>query len=73
MKLDIRKYSELGLVCLTGDYNARTGEQSDIIPNVHIERYVDIPENDVNSINISSRENVDKTVNSFGKKITYSV
>ena len=67
MKLDIRKCSELGLVYLTGDYNARTGEQSDIIPNVHIERYVDIPEND--SINISSRENVDKTVNSFGRKL----
>ena len=54
LKKDIRKYSELGLVYLTGDYDARACEQSDIIPNVHLERYVDMLENEVNSLNIPS-------------------
>lgn len=40
---DIRKYSDLGNVWWFGDMNGRTGKQSDYIPDLHIDCYIDVP------------------------------
>ena len=40
---DIRKYSDLGIVCWLGaDMNGRSAQPVDYTPDVHMNRYIDI-------------------------------
>ena len=65
---EIRKYNDLGDVYLLGDLNSRTGELPDFVPNINLDRYVDMPL-DVIPIDPPLRYNMDKTVNSFDMKL----
>ena len=38
---DIRKYTELGLIFMVGDFNSRTGELHDYVPDLQLDRYID--------------------------------
>ena len=68
---DYRRYSDRGDVYLTGDYNSRTGELPDFIPDINLNRYVDMPDDDIETriSNCPLRKNQDKHVNSFGHKL----
>ena len=66
---DVRKYSDFGQVYITGDFNARTGEELDVVPNVNLDRYVDSPINENDTSNLTQRVNDDKVVNYFGRKL----
>ena len=66
---DIRKYSEKGKVYITGDFNSRTGEQLDFVPEMHLERYLDVPTNNSSAISLPQRKNNDKVVNEYGRKL----
>ena len=66
---DIRKYSEKGKVYIAGDFNSRTGEQLDFVPEMHLERYLDVPTNNSSAISLPQRKNNDKVVNEYGRKL----
>ena len=66
---DIRKYSEKGKVYITGDFNSRKGEQLDFVPEMHLERYLDVPTNNSSAISLPQRKNNDKVVNEYGRKL----
>ena len=66
---DICRYSEKGIVFLTGDLNARTGLLHDQISDIKLNRFVDLPSTDESSLIIQSRKNHDLVVNQFGHKL----
>ena len=66
---NIRHYSNLGDVYLNGDLNSRTGLLSDCVDNIHLDRYVDMPYDDLYNVDIPPRANNDTHVNSFGHKL----
>jgi len=45
--IDVRKYSDRGNVYITGDLNARTGEQLDYAPNIRLNCFVSTPDPDL--------------------------
>ena len=63
----IRKYCDFGHIFLTGDFNARTGEDLDFIPSAGLDRFVDLPFSVDN--HLPGRMNCDKIVNTFGRKL----
>ena len=65
---DIRKYNDLGTVYITGDLNSRTGTESDFVPDINLDRFVEVPEN-TDICSLPSRKNNDSYVNSFGLKL----
>lgn len=65
---DIRKYSDKGYVFLLGDFNARTGELPDYIPNLQLDRFIDLPEHSSRD-DVPYRHNHDKLVNDFGQRL----
>ena len=54
---------------IAGDFNSRTGEQRDFVPEMHIERYLEVPINNLNAISLLQRKNNDKVVNEYGRKL----
>jgi hypothetical protein len=66
---DFRKYSEIGYVYCTGDFNSRTGERSDLIEDLNINRFIAVPALDDSLSELPLRHNDDKTVNSFGNQL----
>ena len=65
---DIIRYSELGTIYLAGDFNSRTGSELDFVPDIGLDRFVDVPLNE-DSSSLSKRKNFDTVVNSFGLKL----
>ena len=61
---DVRKYSDFGKVYITGDLNARTGEELDVVPNVNHDRYVDSPINENDTSNLPQRVMYTSTIKS---------
>ena len=66
---DIRKYSDLGNVCWLGDMNGRSGQQVDFTPDVHMNRYIDIPDLNARAPHLPERQNHDVHVNNFGSRL----
>ena len=66
---DIVKYRLLGDVYLTGDLNSRVGQKADYVDNVNLDRYVDLPDSDLNVLDIPPRVSMDSTVNTFGNRL----
>ena len=66
---DILHYSNLGDVYLMGDLNSRTGDRPDYIENIELNRYIDMPFDNQESLNLIERKSVDKNVNVFGNKL----
>ena len=66
---DIRYYNTMGDVFLHGDMNSRTGQLSDCVDDINLDRYVNMPEDDLYGINIPPRANSDTHVNAFGNKL----
>ena len=66
---DIIEYSQYGDIVLTGDLNARTGQKSDIISSIDLERYIDMPDYDVPIDNLPLRMSSDRQCNAFGNKL----
>ena len=50
-------------------YNARTGQLSDCVDNINLDRYVDMPYDDFCMSDIQPRANNDSHVNSFGHQL----
>ena len=70
LSIDYRRYSDLGDVYLTGDLNSRTGELPDFIPDIYLDRYLDMPQDtDVYTSEFPDRKNQDKQVNNYGNKL----
>ena len=66
---DIRNYSNIGDVYVTGDLNARTGQRSDIVDNINLQRYVNMPQDDTHLQDIPLRTSHDHVCNSFGNQL----
>ena len=66
---DIWKYIEKGKVYIAGDFNSRTGELLDCVPEMHLERYLDVPINNSSAISLPQLNNNDKVVNEYGRKL----
>ena len=66
---EIRKYEDLGHVFLMGDFNARTGDQSDCIEDLNLDRFLDLPCDDINYSSLPVRKNHDYSVNHYGHKL----
>lgn len=66
---DIRHYSELGDILITGDLNSRVGQRSDIVQNINLDRFVDMPLNDIPADNLPKRSSFDNKSNGFGNKL----
>ena len=69
LNIDISNYSNLGDIYVTGDLNARTGQRSDIIDNINLQRYVTMPQDDNHMQDIPLRTSHDHVCNSFGNKL----
>ena len=67
--IDVRKYRDRGNVYITGDLNARTGEQLDYIPNIHLNCFVSTPDPDLPPCSLPARKNHDKLCNNFGLQL----
>ena len=65
----VRNYSDRGNVYLTGDFNARTGEHQDYVPNIGLNRFVSTPDPVDIACSLPSRTNDDKLCNPFGLKL----
>ncbi|MES9881010.1 MAG: reverse transcriptase domain-containing protein [Sedimenticola sp.] len=67
---DIRYYSNIGSVYICGDMNGRTGERSDLISDVGLEKYVpELPSIITYEHDLPNRTSNDKSVNSFGLRL----
>ena len=66
---DIRHYSTLGDVYLQGDTNCRTGLLSDCVDNIHLDRFIDMPYDNLHDLNLPPRANNDTHVNSYGHRL----
>ena len=67
--MNIRKYTDLGNVCWLGDMNGRSGQQVDFTPEVHMNRYIDIPDLNARVPHLPGRQNHDVHVNNFGSRL----
>ena len=66
---DLRKFNQLGQICITGDLNSRTGENLDYVCNINLDMYVDLPEENVQLVNsLPKLRNQDKHLTMFGTK-----
>ena len=52
---------------MLSDFNACTGEQKDFVPNIGLDRYIDLACDDM--CLLPRRANSDKTVNTHGRKL----
>ena len=66
---EMRHFNNLGDVYLQDDMNARTGQLSDCVDNINLDRYVDMPYDDFCCTDIKPRANNDSHVNSFGHQL----
>lgn len=66
---EIRKYSQFGSVFIVGDLNSRTSDQLDYVPDINLNRYVDIPLNENTALKLPVRKNRDPQSNNFGTKL----
>ena len=64
---DVRKYSDLGDIYLLGDLNSRTGLTHDYISDIHLDRYVNMPQ--TAAVSLPVRKNHDSHVNNYGLKL----
>jgi hypothetical protein len=72
LNIDIKKYSNLGEVCVTGDLNSRTADHFDFIENINLDRFVNLPLSTYDSeVHVICRKNNDTGFNNFGKKNYY--
>lgn len=65
---EIAKYKTHFRVGLIGDFNARTGQLSDLVSNDDV-RFTDLPDDYTVDLDIIERKNCDETVNTFGKRL----
>ena len=67
---ELRKFNQLGQMCITGDLNSRTGENLDYVCNINLDRYVELPEENVQHVNsLPKLRNQDKHVTMLGTKL----
>ena len=66
---DIRNFAQNGDIMLTGDFNSRVGQKSDLIEDINLDRYVDLPEHDVQTGLLQPRVSLDSACNAFGNKL----
>ena len=69
LSIDILNYSQLGDIMLTGDFNSRIGQKSDLVENINLDRYIDMPINDLPLDKIPKRLSMDSQSNGFGNKL----
>ena len=62
-------YIQFGDVLLTGDFNARVGQRSDLVDNLNLDRYVNMPEPDLPIDILPQRLSADIQTNTFGHKL----
>jgi len=65
----ILEYERIGDVLWTGDLNSRIDQRSDIIENINIDRFVDMPVYDVLIDCLPPRSSFDNQCNSFRNKL----
>ena len=65
LRKDIEKFSNLGKVCLIGDFNSRVSTMQP----VHYDLQVDASSDIVNPLHVPTRQCMDHTVNSNGNKL----
>lgn len=53
---DIREYRYLGSVFVLRDMNSRTGEQPDFSSDIHLNRFIDVPQTDYLYKNLPGRK-----------------
>ena len=66
---DTRYYSQFGEVLITGDLNSRTANKLDIIQNINLDRYIDMPLCEVPVDNLPIRSSYDSHCNAFGNRL----
>jgi len=66
---DIVRYGQLGDVMLAGDHNARVGQRLDVIDNINLDRFVEMPLYDVRLDQLPLRLSKDNHSNVFGNKL----
>jgi len=62
---NISEYEQIGDVILTGDFNSRVGQRSDLIENINLDRFVDMPGYDVPIDCLPPISSFDNQCNSF--------
>ena len=66
------QFQNKGEVLLLGDFNARTGDKPDFVPDVELDDYDNCMTNSENILDKygrKNRNNDDNVVNAFGKKL----
>ena len=72
LKLDVRKYSDIGKVCVMGDLNARTSVRPDYTESsLNFSKYVDTIDNNAEEcpFYLCDRNSEDNVFNSSGQKL----
>jgi hypothetical protein len=69
IECDIGTYSELGKVCVFGDFNSRTSNCNDYIVNDNIIEFITDSQFSDDLPHYPERANEDKVINSFGKRL----
>lgn len=70
LESDIITYSNLGKVFITGDFNSRTGPQTDLHTDIlHPDRYIHSGQDDTYCHDIPIRFNCDKVTDNYGKRL----
>jgi len=66
---EINQISISGDVIITGDLHARTGQRSDLVEDLNVQRYVDLPTGDIDVSSLPTRYSQDNRSNVFGNKL----
>jgi len=66
---DIQRYTSLDDILLTGDFNARVSQLSDVIENIDLEGFIDITTYNVPVDTLPTRVSFDYTCNQFGNTL----
>ena len=62
----INQISLSGNVIITGDLNARTGQMSNLVEALNLQRYVDLPKGEIDLSSLPTRCSQDNRPNVFG-------
>jgi len=66
---DLLRYSALGDVIITGDHNARIGKETDLVKNINLDRYINMPTISFDVDRLPVRKSADVKVNTYGYKL----
>ena len=66
---DVLRYSALGDVIITGDLTARIGKESDLVENINLDRYINMPTISFDVDRLPVRKSADVKVNTYGYKL----